>query len=281
MADAELPPETAVGRVELRVKDLDAVRDFYEDVVGLEVRHAEAGRAALGAGGAELLRLVADPDAPERERDETGLFHTAFRVPTRSGLGGALARIEREWDLTGASDHRVSEALYLSDPEDNGVEVYCDRPRETWPVTDDGRVAMDTRPLDLDDLRAAAGGDDNVPGGTDVGHVHLEVSSIPDAREFYADTLGLGVRQTYGSQAVFVAAGDYHHHVGANSWNGRSSPPGGRGLEWFELVVPDREALEAVRERVETADRTATTTDDTLELTDPDGIVVRIRASGR
>jgi catechol 2,3-dioxygenase len=281
MADAELPPETAVGRVELRVKDLDAVRGFYEDVVGLEVRHAEAGRAALGAGGAELLRLVADQDAPERERDETGLFHTAFRVPTRSGLGEALARIEREWDLTGASDHRVSEALYLSDPEDNGVEVYCDRPRETWPVADDERVAMDTRPLDLDDLRAAATGDDNVPGGTDVGHVHLEVSAISEVRKFYVDTLGLGVRQTYGSQAVFVAAGDYHHHVGANTWNGRSSPPGSRGLEWFELVVPDREALEAVRERVETADRTATTTDDTLELTDPDGIVVRIRASGR
>jgi catechol 2,3-dioxygenase len=281
MADAELPPETAVGRVELRVKDLDAVRGFYEDVVGLEVRHAEAGRAALGAGGAELLRLVADPDAPERERDETGLFHTAFRVPTRSGLGEALARIEREWDLTGASDHRVSEALYLSDPEDNGVEVYCDRPRETWPVADDGRVAMDTRPLDLDGLRAAAAGDDNVPGGTDVGHVHLEVSAIPDVKKFYVDTLGLGVRQTYGSQAVFVAAGHYHHHVGANTWNGRSSPPGSGGLEWFELVVPDREALEAVRERVETADRTATTTDDTLELTDPDGIVVRIRASGR
>jgi catechol 2,3-dioxygenase len=285
MTDNEgtLSPETAVGRTALVVNDLDPVVGFYRDVVGLAVRYREGGRATLGAGGDPLLELTEDPDTPERSRRSAGLFHTAFRVPSRAALGDAVERIEHRWELTGASDHHVSEALYLDDPEGNGVEVYRDRPRAEWPTDDDGRVEMDTLPLDLEALADEAAGEDAAPPGTDVGHVHLEVTDLVAARRFYAGTLGMNVRQEWGSQALFVAAGDYHHHVGLNTWNRRSEPRTGRGLEWFELVLPDGTALGAARERfvdggVEVAVVEGDGTDDGFEVRDPDGISVRFRA---
>lgn len=275
-ADSTLPAETTVGRVSLRVANLDRLVDFYSAVVGLDVQRRDDGRAVLGAGETALLELVGAPDTPARERADAGLFHTAVRVPTRAALGAALARIEGDWRLTGASDHRVSEALYLRDPEDNGVEVYRDRPRGEWP-TRDGRVEMDTLPLDLDSLRASAGDPGaGAPAETGVGHVHLEVTDIPAARAFYVDALGLTVRQEWDG-ALFVAAGGYHHHVGLNTWNGRTEPAGGRGLAWFELCVPG-DGFGAVRERLEGADiEIEETTTGEFAVSDPDGIGVRLR----
>jgi catechol 2,3-dioxygenase len=287
MTDNEgtLSSGTAVGRAALVVNDLDRVVGFYRDVVGLAVQHREGERATLGAGGDPLLELTADPDAPERPRRSAGLFHTAFRVPSRAALGDAVERIEDRWELTGASDHHVSEALYLDDPEGNGVEVYRDRPRAEWPTDDDGRVEMDTLPLDLEALADEAAGEDAAPTGTDVGHVHLEVSDLSTARRFYVGTLGMNVRQEWGPNALFVAAGDYHHHVGLNTWNGRSGPREGRGLDRFELVLPDGTALEAARERFVDAGVEITTveegaSDEGFEVRDPDGIPVRLRTGG-
>jgi catechol 2,3-dioxygenase len=259
-----------VGRVALRVTDLDRMVAFYEDVIGLETLDRSDDRAALGVDD-PLLILLAAPDRPARGPDETGLFHTAFRVPSRAALGDALGRIEAGWRLDGASDHRVSEALYLSDPEDNGVEVYRDRPRNDWPVGDDGRVGMDTLPLALDPLRDAATGTARAPPGTDVGHVHLEVSDLDAARSFYVDALGLRVRQAMPS-ALFLAFGEYHHHVGCNVWNGRSKPAEGRGLAWVELVVED---AGAIRSRLEPA--AVTERADGIEVADPDGLSIRLR----
>ena len=279
--DSELPATTRIGRVALRVGDLDRVADFYETVVGLDRLDASDERVVLGAGGDPLLELGARPDLPERGREETGLFHTAFLLPDRSALGDALARVEDEWRLDGASDHRVSEALYLADPEGNGVELYRDRPREEWP-TADGRVQMDTLPLDLDTLRTAATGEATAPGGTTVGHVHLEVSSVPDSRAFYVDGLGMDLRQEW-SGAAFVAsvpAGTsvgYHHHVGLNSWNDRQAPGRGLGLDRFELVVPDDETLAALATRLDARGVDVETTDAGLAVADPDGIALRIR----
>ena len=285
MTDNEgtLPPETAVGRAALVVNDLDEVAEFYRDVVGLAVRHRDGGGATLGAGEEALLELTEDPDAPERSRRGVGLFHTAFRVPSRAALGDAVERVRGAWELTGASDHHVSEALYLDDPEGNGVEIYRDRPRGKWPTDAAGRVEMDTVPLDLEALAGEAAGADAAPAGTDVGHVHLEVSDLSAARRFYAGTLGTNVRQEWGSQALFVAAGDYHHHVGLNTWNRRTEPRTGRGLEWFELVVPDRTDLAAARGRfadagVEVAAVEEGGSDGAFEVRDPDGIPVRLRA---
>lgn len=272
-----LPAATAVGRVALAVAELDRLVEFYESVVGLAVLDRDDDRATLGAGDSPFLELRADPGAPARGQTAAGLFHTAFRVPDRAALGAALARIEDRWRLTGASDHHVSEALYLRDPEDNGVEIYCDRRRADWP-TADGRVRMDTLPLDLDPLRAAAGRGSTaeaVPAGTDVGHVHLEVTDLGAARPFYVDGLGLGVRQRM-TGALFLAAGGYHHHVGVNTWNGRSTPAGGRGLDWFELRAPG-DAVAAARERLADRGADARETDDGLAVVDPDGIEIRLR----
>ena len=279
MTDSEgaLPAGTAVGRTALVVSDLDSVSAFYRDVVGLAVQHREGGRATLGAGGDPLLELTEDPDAPPRSPESAGLFHNAFRVPSRAALADALDRIGEAWELTGASDHRVSEALYLDDPEGNGVEVYRDRPREEWPIGEDGHVEMDTLPLDLEGLASEARGEASAPPGTDVGHVHLEVSDVPTARRFYAGALGMNVRQGWGPDALFVAAGDYHHHVGLNAWNGRSSPLEGRGLDWFELALPDEGSLAAARERFEDAGVEVTDGEQGFEVYDPDGIPVRLR----
>ncbi|WP_335999717.1 VOC family protein [Halorientalis halophila] len=276
-----LPEDTRVGRVALTVGDLDETLAFYRDVVGLEVHErdddADGDRAVLGDGSDPLLVLREDASTAPRDQAAAGLFHTAFRVPSRTALGDALDRVKSRWRLDGASDHRVSEALYLSDPEGNGVEIYRDRPAEAWPIDDDGRVQMDTGPLPLDELSAAAAGDDRAPTGTTVGHVHLEVTDLAAARPFYVDGLGLNVRQEWADDALFLAAGEYHHHVGLNTWRGRSEPAGERGLAWFELVVPDEETLAAVEGRLTARDVGTTRRDGRLDSADPDGIEVRLR----
>ena len=296
----ELPASARVGRVALRVASLDSVHPFYRDAVGFGVeREGDGdGRARLTAGGETLIVLEGDADAPERGDDEAGLFHLAVRVPDRAALADALARVRRsDATLTGASDHLVSEALYLRDPAGNGVEIYYDRPRGEWPWTDDGGVAMETLPLDLDDLSTASdaggvGGTDGtggadadgsagLPAGTDVGHVHLEVTNLPRAASFYVDALGLNVRARYGDDATFAAAGDYHHHVGLNTWNDRGSPAGdGLGLAWFELALPDADTLDAVRRRLEergyAVEDGSTDDGDATTAVDPDGIRVRL-----
>jgi len=279
VSESALPAETSVGRVALDVADLDRLVEFYDRVVGLAVHHHDSESATLGAGGTGLLELHAAPDMPPREGSDAGLFHTAFRVPSRAALGEALDRIESQWRLTGASDHHVSEALYLDDPEDNGVEIYCDRPREEWP-TRDGRVQMDTLALDLDSLREATndsptGDPEGLPPDSDVGHVHLEATDIAAARRFYVDTLGLGIRQEW-TGALFVAAGAYHHHVGLNTWNGRSTPASGRGLAWFELKIPGEQALGAARDRLLEGGYDVRETDDGLAVSDSDGIGLRL-----
>ncbi|QCC49033.1 VOC family protein [Halobellus limi] len=272
-----LPPETRLGRTALSVHDLDAVTEFYRTVVGLAVLARDDGTATLGVDGTPLLVLRRDADAPPRGRDQAGLFHNAFRLPSRAALGAALERISDGWTLDGASDHDVSEALYLSDPEGNGVEIYRDRPRAEWPRTADGGVEMATRPLDLDDIAAESNGGSTAPEGTTLGHVHLEVTSVPTARDFYVETLGFEVRMDAGA-ALFVAAGGYHHHLGLNAWNGRSSPAGGRGLAWFEVLVPDDAAVRAVRERLAGADVAVAERDGGIEFEAPDGVTVRLRA---
>lgn len=272
-----LPPETRVGRVALTVADLDAVAEFYQSVAGLAVHERDGVHAILGDGATPLLELRETATASERPRAAAGLFHTAIRVPSRGALGDALRRIESSWRLSGAADHRVSEALYFQDPEGNGVEIYHDRPRSAWGETAAGEIEMATEPLATDALREAAAGEEEAPTGTDIGHVHLEVTDLAAARAFYADALGMTVRATYDG-ADFLAAGDYHHHVGINVWNGRSESASGRGLAWFELVLPDDESLATLRGRLDDAGYAVEGTSEKATVTDPDGITLRLRA---
>lgn len=252
--------------------------EFYRTVVGFTVLRQSETTAVLGVSETPLLVLKRDADAPDRHRSAAGLFHNAFRVPSREALGDALARLQDRWQLGGASDHGVSEALYTTDPEGNGIEIYRDFPRSEWPAGTDGGVQMTTRPLDLDPIEAAAAGAgaSALPAGTDVGHVHLEASSLDAFRDFYVDTIGFEIRATV-PDAVFVAADGYHHHVAGNTWNHRTEPVDGRGLSWFEIVVPESAALETIRERLAASQHTVTELDDGIAVTGPDEIEVRFR----
>ena len=252
----ELPDAARLGAIRLRVGDLELEREFYEKAIGLRTLGVADGVTALGVDdGAPLVELVADPDAPAKPPGTTGLFHLALLTPSRADLSRALRRvIGAGWRLTGASDHLVSEALYLNDPEGNGIELYRDRPREEWSRTDDG-VRMATLPLDLDSLLAESTDDEvgDTPRGTTLGHVHLQVAELDDAGAFWVDAVGFDVIARLGPSALFISAGGYHHHVGLNTWAGEGAPrppDGARGLVHFELVLPDPAAVQSVSGRL-------------------------------
>lgn len=265
-----------MGRTALCVNDLDEMSVFYRDIVGLSVLGRSDTRSILGVEDTPLLVLEGDEQALGRHSSGAGLFHNAFRVPSREALGDALARILDNWQLGGASDHGVSEALYLTDPEGNGIEIYRDFPREEWPSAADGSLRMGTYPLDLEPVEAAGAGNSDVPHGTDIGHVHLEVSSLEAFRDFYVDVIGFEVQTTVPA-AVFVSAGGYHHHLGADTWNHRSGPVGGRGLSWFEVVLPEAESLDAIHRRITESQYTITEMDNGISVAGPDEIEVRFR----
>jgi catechol 2,3-dioxygenase len=280
----ELPAEARLGAIRLRTGDLERLRAFYETTIGLETLAAVDGVTSLGADGAALVELVDDPDAPSRPPGTTGLFHLALLVPTRADLARTLRRVAGSGGrLSGASDHLVSEALYLSDPEGNGIELYRDRPREEWPLSGDS-VEMATLPLDLDDLLAESGGekaDAAMPPGTTLGHVHLQVADLDPAEAFWVDALGLDVTARGYPGALFTSAGGYHHHVGLNTWAGvgaPSPPAGSRGLVRFELVLPDAAAVEAAAARLARV-ATVEEEDGGVVAADPSGNAVLVRSS--
>ncbi len=246
---------TVIGGVHLRASDLDRSLAFYTGVLGLDVLHRAGDRASLGAGERALVDLRAVPGAVRRPRRSTGLYHFALLVPERADLGHALGRVlAARWPLQGAADHGVSEALYLADPDGIGIEIYRDRPRAEWPMSD-GRLAMVTEPLDLRPLLDAsqAGGEvpARIPAGTRMGHVHLQVRDLDEAGAFYHGALGFDVIQRMAPGALFVSAGGYHHHVGLNTWGvagAPAQPENAPGLDYFRVVLPDPTALEAARD---------------------------------
>jgi catechol 2,3-dioxygenase len=253
--------DTSLGAVSLTVSDLARARAFYETALGLSVRETDDGALAFGApGGGDLVRLHGDASAPRLDRRATGLYHLAILFPTRLDLAHALARLaEARWSLDGVSDHLVSEALYLSDPDGNGIELYRDRPRGEW-AYDDGQLQMATLPLDLrslaDELAAADGPQTIVPAGTTIGHVHLQVASIPEAEAFYHGVLGFDVIVRGYPGALFVSAGGYHHHLGLNTWHSAGSgpaAPGAVGLRSYEVALPNQAELARVLDRVRDA----------------------------
>ena len=274
-----------IGAVSLTVSDLDAQQSFYERALGLRTLERSVDTAELGPeGGPVLLRLTGRPDAPPRPARSTGLFHFAVLVPSRLDLARSLPRLaSAQQGLTGASDHLVSEALYLRDPEFNGIEIYRDRPRDQWPSVD-GELRMDTLPLDLDgvlsELDGAPEEADGLPAGTRIGHVHLQVADIPEAAAFYEGALGLAVTARVFTDALFMSYGGYHHHVGVNTWASAGAPPpppGALGLDRYELVLPDAAELDAVAARLEAAGVAVDQTPEGLLAADPSGNRVLIK----
>jgi catechol 2,3-dioxygenase len=258
-AASSLHPDTRMGIVALAVADLERSIAFYRDVLGFTTIAQGDGRALLGAGATPLLSLEERPGAPPAPVEATGLYHFAILFPNRVDLAVALRRLlEAGYPLGGASDHLVSEALYLSDPDGNGIELYRDRPRDTWTWRGDS-VQMTVDPLDLRGLLAEAGqGEDRaagLPEGTTIGHVHLKVADLRQADAFYHGILGFEPVATLPS-ALFVSAGGYHHHLGLNTWHSRGAPPpppGTAGLRYFSIILPDSTELDRVRERARDA----------------------------
>jgi catechol 2,3-dioxygenase len=288
---ADLSPTVALGPVRLTVADLDAVAAFYERAIGLRrIGDADDGAVRLGAaanpGAPPLVELVADAGAPPRARRSSGLFHLALLVPDRRALAEALRRVVVVGGaLTGASDHLVSEALYLSDPEGNGIELYHDRPRAEWRREANGELAMATLPLDLDDLVGELDGgegddeDTGMPDGTTLGHVHLQVGDLAAAEAYYADALGFDVMVRGYPGALFVAAGGYHHHLGLNTWASAGGPPAdpaARGLRDFAIRLPDANERDRAAGRVADAGYAVRAQDGDTIATDPFGIAVRL-----
>ncbi|MDW8319217.1 MAG: VOC family protein [Anaerolineae bacterium] len=279
-----LPSTTHIGSVALTVADLPRSLRFYTEVLGFQVQAESDFTASLAAAGTPaLVELTARPAARPKPARSTGLYHFAVLVPTRQDLACVLRRlVQADWPLQGVADHGVSEALYLADPDGNGVEVYADRPRDTWPVRS-GRLQMFTEPLDLGDLLKELDRDrrpwPGLPQGTCIGHVHLHVADLAEAERFYCGALGFDLMQRYGPSALFVSAGGYHHHVGLNTWAGVGAPPppaDAAGLRHFTVVLPDEAALAAVLRRLEAAGRPAEPGADGWYVADPSANRVRL-----
>jgi catechol 2,3-dioxygenase len=278
-----------IQSVSLIVRDLDRVSAFYRDIIGLEQISASGSEALLGCGGVPLLLLTHDPDAKPQPEAMPGLFHTAFVLPERRDLGVWLRHIrDRKVSLEGLSDHLVSEAAYLSDPEGNGIEVYTDRPRADWPRDAEGNIRMATLRMDVESVLALsegrpggstpagstpAGSTFRMPPGTRIGHVHLCVPDLQDAGALLTGPFGFDKMCSY-PQADFYASGGYHHHIAVNTWRTGVIParlPGYAGLSRVTLAATDAGTHQAMSERWMAAG--GLPTDGSLQLKAPSGIV--------
>jgi catechol 2,3-dioxygenase len=273
-----------IGAVGLAVRDLDRTAAFYRDVIGLSELERRPGTVRLGAGGAPLVTLDHRPDMAPDDPRTAGLYHTAFLMPTRPDLALLLLHAARNRvPLTGASNHAVSEAIYLDDPEGNGVEVYVDRPPQAWQW--DGReVKMITEQLDFDDLARAAGSDlsyESAPAGLRVGHIHLRVGDLDVAEGFYRDVIGLDVTRRRAG-ASFMSSAHYHHHVATNVWQSRGAgprDPDRAGLAWFSFEANDANTLEATRARLRGAGVALTRDEAGFAAHDPWGTRLRFQTA--
>jgi catechol 2,3-dioxygenase len=267
---AALPPDTRMGAVHLTVADLDRSLAYYKTQIGLRVHARDNGRAQLGTGGEDLLVLTEEPGAKPAD-GYSGLFHFALLVPERIDLARWLAHAARDRvPLSGLSDHFVSEAIYLSDPDHHGIEIYADRPRELW----EGLVGtrLTTLPLDTNDLLATlddpASEFDGLAGGTVMGHVHLSVADVEQTIDYYRDVVGFGLMAQLGDQAAFLSAGGYHHHLGGNTWQSAGRPYAPEGyarLTQMTIVLPDAVSRDVVAERL-----------GGVKVSDPSGIPVAL-----
>ena len=286
IAGTSIHPDAAIGTVRLTVGDLSRSRSFYEAAIGLRAAEREDGSLALGGGGQHpLIELHGDPSARAIDRHAPGLYHLAILVPSRVDLAWTLTRlIHTGWPLGGAADHLVSEALYLSDPDGNGIEIYRDRPREQWPYVG-GELEMGTLPLDLDDLldelawaeayaRKPTEMPTQMPVETKIGHVHLQVAELVQADAFYHGALGFDVTARGYHGALFLSAGGYHHHIGLNTWHSAGAPPPpprSVGLRSFEVQLPDAAELDRALTRVRAAGIEVGSTEGRALIRDPSG----------
>lgn len=286
-------PATGIGYVSLTVANLENQILFYEKALGFKVHWREENRAGLGAGGADLLVMTEQPNL-KKYRGVTGLYHFAVVFPNRRELAIAMARLFALKIRNAPTDHVMTKTTYLDDPEGNGIELYCESPEDgSWVFKDgnyearwsDGRWSDGREALDVDALFSHLKEDDrldvSIPDGTRMGHIHLHVSDISEAVDFYHGVLGFDIMgMSKGIGMAFVSAGGYHHHIGLNTWVGRGAPPppsDAVGLCHFSVDFPNQSALDDVLVRIEKAGIPYNQTDDGILLQDPsqNGVVLR------
>lgn len=280
-----LPDDTYIDSVTLQIADLDRSIAYYKGVLGLHVLNRSDDRAELGAQNETkaFIKLVQNPDAePVPRRGLLGLYHFAILLPDRASLGRFVAHLGDIGAYAGMSDHLVSEAVYLTDPDGLGIEVYADRPRDTWKLHE-RQLEMATKPLDVASVIGAAGGKkwDGIPAGTKIGHVHFYVGNIDEAAQFYHEGLGMDKIVWNYPGALFMSAGGYHHHVGTNTWaaGARSATDNDARLINWELVVPDAKTVQAAAASIATAGFDVEAEGDSMVASDKWGIKLRVRAA--
>lgn len=275
-------PNTFVSQVNLKVANLERSLTFYQEVIGLQMLQQTNSTADLTADGKTVLVSIQQPDdvVPKQGRT-TGLYHFALLLPTRADLGRLLKHfLQVRYPLQGASDHLVSEAIYLADPDGNGIEVYADRPASGW-SWNNGEVEMATVALDAESLLAEGEGEEwnGMPAGTIMGHIHLHVSELQKTEEFYTKGLGFEVVTRYGGQALFISTGKYHHHIGLNTWNGVGAPPAAEnsvGMESYTMVFPSEEKREQILSQLKELGVTVTEEKGVFITADPSGNRIRL-----
>lgn len=275
-------PVTYTDEVGLKVLDLAAMKRFYQEIIGFQVISEEENEIRLGTDGKSLLRLTAPEGLQPKGARYAGLYHFAILLPNRKELGKILLHLHQQGIRLGSSDHLVSEALYLSDPEGNGIEIYRDRDPEEW-SWQNGEVAMAVDPIDAEGVLREAGLSNErwsgLPSGTVMGHVHLHVSNLAEAQTFYTEGLGFEVVTSMGGQALFLADQKYHHHIGLNIWNGAgipALPDNEAGLDYYTLVFADEAKRSQVAERLRSLGAEVTEAAGYWETKDPAGITIRL-----
>jgi catechol 2,3-dioxygenase len=279
-------PATDVGQLGLTVADLRRSVGFYTELIGLRVLDESDGTATLGVADDPFLVLTENAGAnpwPRGGRSHPGLYHFAILVPTRTDLGRWLDHwLKQDMPLPGQGDHFVSEALYLEDPDGHGIEIYRDRPREEW-EWHNGQVKMGVDPVDirglLEEAQRSADPFTNMPVGTTLGHIHLQVTDIAETARFYSEILGFDIVAQMPS-ALFISAGGYHHHIGANVWHSRGADPVPAdtvNLSYYTIDLPEHGAREEMLNRLDAAGIDTRLEDDETVVVDPSGIQIRLR----
>ena len=279
-----LHPNTSLGLVKLKISNLEKSIAFYEKVIGLKSINVTNKTAQLSANGITPLLELEQIDQPYTgsKRGHTGLYHFALLLPTRKALGKVLQHFVNLHVPIGQADHLVSEALYLSDLDGNGIEIYRDRPRDEWKLDERGLVKMASDPIDWEGILAEAKGEvfTGLDEGTIMGHMHLHVSSLPAAKKYYCDIMGFNLEADWSfNGAYFVAAGGYHHHLGLNVWNGQGIPPlpdHATGLAYYTIVLANHNEWNTLKQRLEAHSYSVTVTGNEMLTTDPFGIQIKL-----